>query len=136
MKNLQHPKTLDPAIDAKMDEWRGLLASWPQSMVTVSIEAQVSQDGPWIQSQKNKPIKADDPNSDEVVAAWKKEADARILAGTLVAWRIILAAEPLIHSFSVPSVKKESGRVLAPRWSETDSAFYNNRKEELEENDQ
>lgn len=97
MKHLSHPTTLDPATAAQL----GPLASWPQSLVTVTIEAQAKPGAPWTPSQKNKPIKADDPASDATVEAWKVEGDKLIAAGKLHAWRIVLTAEALVHCFSV-----------------------------------
>jgi hypothetical protein len=92
--------------------------------VTVSIEAQAKPDGPWTPSQKNKPIKADERDaegkdiSDSIVAGWISEANSLISAGKLHAWRIVLTAEPHIHSFHTvaPTPLPLSARALAPGW--------------------
>jgi hypothetical protein len=117
MKSLSHtPET---------DRLRGIpLASWPQSLVTVSIEAQAKPDGPWLPSQKNKPIKADERNaegddiSDSIVAGWVAEANDLVSRGKLHSWRIVLTAEPQVHSFHTvaPAPLPLSARALAPGW--------------------
>jgi hypothetical protein len=99
MKSLSHTP--------EADRLRGVpLASWPQSLVTVSIEAQAKPDGPWTPSQKNKPIKADSPDADATVEAWKVEANGLVAAGKLHSWRIVLTAEPQVHSFCSISPQK------------------------------
>lgn len=111
MKNLSHtPET---------DIIRGVqLASWPQSLVNVSIEAQAKPDGPWEPSKSKAAIKADDTKSDEIVAAWTEEANALVAKGKLHSWRIVLTAEAQIHSFhTVASAPLPlSARALAHGW--------------------
>lgn len=105
MKSLSHtPET---------DRLRGVpLASWPQSLITVSIEAQAKPDGPWTPSQKNKPIKADERDaegndiSDSIISGWVSEANELVSRGKLHSWRIVLTAEPQVHSFCSISPQK------------------------------
>jgi hypothetical protein len=115
MKSLSHTP--------EADRLRGVpLASWPQSLVTVSIEAQSKPEGPWTPSQKNKPIKADERDSegndisDSIVAGWVSEANDLVAKGKLHSWRIVLTAEPQVHSFHTvkPTPLPLSARALAP----------------------